>query len=472
MIPSGLRSWTFLLLFLALQAACAAGRAQAEAGRLAVIRIDDYIINPVIAEYVHQAIGRAEKEGYACLVIELDTPGGLLNSTRNVVKDIVNARIPVVVYISPRGARAGSAGVFITLASHVAAMAPSTHIGAAHPVPVGGDPKQRSMQDVLYEFLRYLREKNRGGEAEGTRKEPQESPDEPFSEKIMQDTLAWARAMAEARGRNVAWAEKAVRESASQTEREALEMNIVEMIAQDRKELLTLIDGREVKLASGATVTLRTKDAAVSVIALTARQRFLNTIIHPNIAYILMLLGFYGLLFEVTHPGFGVPGIVGVISLILAFYAFQALPVNYAGLALILLGIVLLIAEIKVTSFGLLALGGIVCLLLGSLMLFESPHSFLRVSVSVVLPFVLAAAGLTLFLGGAVLRAHRRKVSTGVEGLIGEIGTAEGTDQIFVHGEVWKAMSAEPLRKGDRVEVTGIDRLTLRVRKVERSSRP
>jgi membrane-bound serine protease (ClpP class) len=472
MIPSGLRSWAFLLLFVALQAASAAGRAQAEAGRLAVIRIDDYIINPVIAEYVHQAIGRAEKEGYACLVIELDTPGGLLNSTRNVVKDIVNARIPVVVYISPNGARAGSAGVFITLASHVAAMAPSTHIGAAHPVPVGGDSRQRSMQDVLYEFLRYLREKDRGGEGERTRHGPETSPEEPFSEKIMQDTLAWARAMAEERGRNVAWAEKAVRESASQTEREALALKIVELIAQDRRELLTLIDGREVKLASGATVTLRTKDAAVSVIPLTARQRFLNTIIHPNIAYILMLLGFYGLLFEVTHPGFGVPGIVGVISLILAFYAFQALPVNYAGLALILLGIVLLIAEIKVTSFGLLALGGIVCLLLGSLMLFESPHSFLRVSVSVVLPFVLAAAGLTLFLGGAVLRAHRRKVSTGAEGLIGEIGTAEGPDQIFVHGEVWQAMSSVPLQKGDRVEVTGVDRLILRVRKVERSSRP
>lgn len=430
---------------------------------ITVIQIDDYIINPVVAEYIQKGVARAEARRDQCLVIELDTPGGLLSSTRKIVKTINNAKVPVVVYIAPNGARAGSAGVFLTLASHVAAMAPSTNIGAAHPVEMGRGEK-RSVNDTVYEFLQYLKRKQ---EEEGLKPAGAEKGAESvMGEKVMNDTLAWVRSLAAARSRNAEWAERAVSESASQTETEAVQMKIVEFVARDRADLLRLLDGREVVLASGEKKTLRTKDAAVEVFPLGAAQNFLNTLIHPSIAYILMLVGFYGILFEVTHPGVGFPGIVGAISLILAFYAFQMLPVNYAGVALVLLAVFLFIAELKVQSFGLLTLGGILCMVLGSLMLFDVSESFLRLSLSFILPFVLGSAGLTLFLGGAVLRAHARKATTGEEGLKGLQGSAENGSQVFVHGEIWNAVCEEPLQKGDPVEVVGVEGLTLRVRKL------
>jgi membrane-bound serine protease (ClpP class) len=462
MTPNGLkRSLFFLIAGLFLAPVSFAD----EPATVTVIQIDDYIINPVVAEYIQKAVGRAEARRDQCLVIELDTPGGLLSSTRKIVRTINNAKVPVVVYIAPNGARAGSAGVFITLASHVAAMAPSTNIGAAHPVEMGRGEK-RSVNDTVYEFLQYLKKKQ---EEEGLKPAGAEKDGESvMGEKVMNDTLAWVRSLAEARSRNAEWAERAVSESASQTENEAVRMKIVEFIARDRADLLQKLDGREIVLASGEKRVLRTKEAVLEVFPLGAAQNFLNTLIHPSIAYILMLVGFYGILFEVTHPGVGFPGVIGAISLILAFYAFQMLPVNYAGVALVLLAIFLFIAELKVQSFGLLTLGGILCMVLGSLMLFDVSESFLRLSLSFILPFVFGSAGLTLFLGGAVLRAHRRKATTGAEGLKGLRGAAENETQVFVHGEIWNAVCEEPLRKGDPVEVIGVEGLTLRVKKLNK----
>lgn len=475
MIPSGLKKLIpcFLFPFFFLLPLVFAGPAPNKVLR---IQISDEVINPVIAEYVHQAIRKAEMGPFECLIIELDTPGGLLSSTRHIVRDIVNAKIPVVVYIAPRGARAGSAGVFITLASHVAAMAPSTNIGAAHPVNLGGE--RRSVYDVLYEWVRAFREKpgrTPAGEKTGEDEKQKSVPEG----KIVEDSVAWARTIAEARGRNAEWAERAVRESVSQTDPEALELKIIELIAADETELLTFLDGREIKLADGRLKTLRTRGAEIETVPLSARQKFLSVLIHPNIAYILMLLGFYGLLFEVTHPGFGFPGIAGFISLVLAFYAFQALPVNYAGFALMMLGILLIVGEVKMPGFGLFALGGVVCLFLGSVMLFETRDAFLRLSLKIAVPFVFGTAAVSFFLTQAVVRSHRKQVGTGPEALIGRRGIVETEKetsreieghpyhaQVFVRGEIWRAACPECLRRGETVEVIGIRGLVLLVRRI------
>ena len=466
-----------------------------------LIKLDDKIINPITYEYVHKAIQQAEKEQAQCLVIELDTPGGLLNSTRSIVKDIMNAQVPVVVYISPQGARAGSAGVFITLASHIAAMAPSTNIGAAHPVNIGGEEDKGSWKEFFRELSRYRQKEREGkeeekeakkGEGEGKKeeksekvKEPKKQPKEeteeeapqkstsPMQDKIINDTVAWVRALAAARGRNQDWAEAAVIKSVSVPEKEALEKNVIDLIASDISELLEKIDGRTVAIMD-RTFILKTKDVEIRHIPMSARQRILDAIINPNIAYILMILGFYGLLFEITHPGAGFPGIAGAICIILAFYAFQSLPVNYAGLALIGLSLALFVAEVKVQSFGLLALGGIISMLLGSLMLIDSPLAFMRVSLGVIIPIVLSTATIIIFLISAVLRVHMRKSVIGQEGLLGEIGVAE-TDimpegKVFVHGEIWNAITnkgVDVIGKGERVKVIAVEGLKVIIEKLK-----
>jgi membrane-bound serine protease (ClpP class) len=409
--------------------------ASAAPAPVATIEIEG-VISPVTLRLVGIAIDRAQAERANALVIQLDTPGGLERSMRAIVQRMMNAEVPVVVYVAPTGARAASAGVFITMAAHVAAMAPATNIGAASPVMVGGGTADKTMM-----------------------------------KKIENDAAAFIRTVALERGRNADWAEKAVREAVAITERDALKLKVIDLIADSVPDLLEKIDGRVIKLPKGP-VTLATKGAPVRPIEIGFRDRFLNVITDPNVAYVLMMLGMLGLFFELSNPGVILPGVIGGISLILAFFAFQSLPINYAGLLLILFGIVLLIAEIKIVSHGVLAIGGMVSMALGSLMLFDAPEVGFRVSWWVIGPTVAATGGLFLFVVAAGVRALGRPPSTGAEGLVGRTATVrerlgpEG--QVMVSGEIWRAVAeGEPLEPGAQVRIVGVDGLTLRVAKAE-----
>jgi membrane-bound serine protease (ClpP class) len=388
-------------------------------------------ITPVTVRLVETALDRARADGAQALIIQLDTPGGLERSMRSIAQRMLNADVPVIVYVAPTGARAASAGVFLTLAAHVAAMAPATNIGAAHPVALGG-----------------------GGDKESLKK-------------VANDAAAFIRTIAIERGRNADWAEKSVRQSVSITEREAVRLKVVDLVAESVPDLLAKIDGRTVKTTRG-TVTLATRDAAVKPIEIGFRDRVLNVITDPNVAYVLMMLGMLGLFFELSNPGVILPGVIGGISLILAFFAFQSLPINYAGLLLILFGIVLFIAEIKVVSHGILAMGGIVAMALGSLMLFDAPDVGFRISWWVIAPTVGATAGLFLFVVGVGMRALKRRPLLGAPGMIGQTAVARGPlaleGQVAVHGELWNAIAeGDPVPDGAPVRVVGIEGLTLKV---------
>lgn len=396
-----------------------------------VVAIYEGVINPVAAEYLHDALAFAETNGAQALIVQLDTPGGLDTSMRLIVKDFTGSPLPVVVFVSPSGGRAASAGVFITMAAQVAAMASGTNIGAAHPVAMGGGEMDKAMK-----------------------------------EKVENDSAAYIKSIAERQGRNVAWAEDAVRKSVSVTEKEALELKIIDFIAEDLPSLLDKLEGRKVMLGA-SSVVLHTKGATVQPFPMGWRLEMLKALSDPNIAYVLMTLGTIGLLAELYNPGAILPGIVGAISLILAFYSFQSLPVNYAGVLLMLLGIVLFVLEVSVTSYGLLAIGGVVSMILGSLMLIKAEAPFLQISWSVIVPVVALAAGFTLFVVGMGIRAMRRQPSTGSEGMVGLVGVAKTPlapqGKILVHGELWEAVSDCPLLPGDRAEVTKIEGLTLYV---------
>ncbi|MFH2011157.1 MAG: nodulation protein NfeD [Pseudomonadota bacterium] len=398
-----------------------------------VARIDS-VINPVVVEFIAESIDKSIKDGAECLIIELDTPGGLDLSMRKIVKNILSADIPIIVYVSPGGARAASAGVMITLASNIAVMAPGTNIGAAHPVTMGGQKIDKEME-----------------------------------KKVVNDAAAYIKSIAEKRGRNANWAEDAVRKSVSITEKEALSLKVIDLIAPDIKTLLEKIDGKQVKTGKGV-LTLRTKNAKPVFINMGIRHNILNILSNPNIAYVLMMIGFLGLYFELAHPGVIFPGVIGAISLILAFFAFQTLPINYAGILLIVLAIILFIVEVKVTSFGLLTIGGIVSMLLGSLMLFESPVPYLRVSWSVVIPVVLGTSALFILSATLAFRAYLSKPTTGMEGLEGEIGVAKTEilqeGKVFIHGEYWNAYSDEVIPEGEKVRVLKVDSLQLKVERL------
>jgi len=464
-------------LFLAVVAVLAGVNVpDARAAHVNVIELDNQIISPVTQQYIEEAIKTSEQDGAVCLVVLLDTPGGLLESTRGIVKRIMNARVPVVVYVAPSGSRAGSAGVFITLAAHVAAMAPSTNIGAAHPVVVGEDG------GFAKKLIRRIAPREEGkdaadapdedaadrGDSETVREVVEEQEISPMAEKVMNDTLAWVSTIARARNRNVEWAKRSVAESVSATETEAHELGIVDLVAADLPSLLQAIDGVAVELA-GTPVELATAGAEVVRIPMNPRQQFLATITNPNVAYLLMMFGTFGLIFEFTHPGIGFPGIAGLICLLLALYAFQALPVSYVAIALVGLGLILLVAEAMIVSHGLLALGGVISLTLGSLMLVESPNPDLRVSLSVILPTVLTLSAIILFIVHRAFRAQFLRVTTGSQGLVGEIGTAV-TDlapggRVFVHGEYWNATSGAPIQQGEKIRVLRLQGLELVVEK-------
>ena len=392
----------------------------------------DGVINPVSAEYLHDALASAQESGAQALIIRLNTPGGLDTSMRLIIKDITGATIPVVVYVSPSSGRAASAGVFITMAAHVAAMSPGTNIGAAHPVAMGGGEMDKAMK-----------------------------------EKVENDSVAYIKSIAEQRGRNVAWAEDAVRKSASVTEREALKLKIVDLVVEDMPALLKQLDGRTIPLQSGPTV-LHTADAAVREFPMGLRLELLKTLSDPNIAYLLMTIGTVGIMAELYNPGAILPGIVGAISLILAFYSLQSLPVNYAGVLLFLLGIVFFILEASVTSFGLLAIGGVISMLLGSVMLIKTDVEFLQISWSVILPVVALAAAFSLFIVGMGVRAMRRRPATGREEMVGLVGIVKTAltphGQLAVHGELWEAISERPLQPGDKAEVIRVEGLRLHVK--------
>jgi membrane-bound serine protease (ClpP class) len=418
-----------------LLALAAAAPARAADAPVATVRIDG-VISPVTLRLVETALARAQADKAQALVIQLDTPGGLERSMRAICQRLLNAEIPVIVWVGPTGARAASAGVFITLAGHVAAMAPATNIGAAHPVAVGGGVDKESLR------------------------------------KIENDAAAFVRTIAADRGRNADWAEKAVRQSVSITEREAVKLNVIDLVADSIPDLLAKVDGRAVKTAKG-TVTLATKAAMARPIEIGVRDRFLNVITDPNVAYVLMMLGTLGLIFELSNPGAILPGVIGGISLILAFFAFQSLPINFAGVLLILFAIVLFIAEVKVVSHGVLAIGGVVAMALGSLMLYDEPEAGFRVSWLVVVPTVAVTAGIFLFALTAGVRALARRPQLGAEALVGATGTAYEAltpqGHIKLKGGIWRAVADRAVPEGAPVRVVAVDGLTLRVVAVEAS---
>lgn len=402
-------------------------------GEVRIIELEGPI-NPGAAAFLTRGLEDSEKSGVELIIIRLDTPGGLVPSMRTMVKGIMNSNVPVVVYVAPKGAGAASAGVMITVSAHVAAMAPGTNIGAAHPVGAGG-------KDI----------------------------DKDMSEKVVNDMASYGRGLAQDKGRNADWVEKAIRESVSITAEEAVEKNVVDLVASDIDELLKLLDGREVELQKGK-VTLKTKDLVKTYYEPGFRDAVLRVISDPNIAYILMMIGLAGLYFELSHPGAIFPGVIGAISLILAFYSFQTLPVNYAGLLLIALAIIFFIAEIMVASYGILSLGGIVALTLGSIMLFED----VRVSLQLMAPTIVLVGGFFVVVSTLAFRAYRAKPQTGTEGLIGEVGVVEKPVDpeglVFVHGEYWRAVSNERLEPGERVAVEEVNGLILKVRKAGKTS--
>jgi membrane-bound serine protease (ClpP class) len=393
----------------------------------------DGAINPVAADFIHRAITKAANEKAQCLIIHLNTPGGLLQSTRIIVSDILESSVPVVVYVAPGGAHSGSAGVFITLAAHIAAMAPGTNIGAAHPVEMQG-----GMDTIM-------------------------------NAKVTNDAAAFIRTIAQKRNRNLEWAEDAVRHSLSITETEALAKKVIDTIARNDEDLLKEINGKKIELNSGTTI-LHTENASIDNYEMGTIQKLLNIISDPNISYILLMLGMYGLLFELYSPGAIFPGIIGGISLILAFYSMQTLPINYAGLALIIFGVILFVLEIKIVSHGLLTVGGVISLLLGSLMLIRSDATFdfLKISLSVIISSVSVTALFFLFIIGVGIRAQRAKPVTGVEGMINSIGesleTLNPVGRVRVHGEIWNAESVSgPINKGEKIRVKAIKNLKLHV---------
>jgi len=399
----------------------------------------DGTINPATADFIHGGIKKAATEKASCLLIHLNTPGGLLKSTRVIVSDILNSPVPVIVYVSPGGAHAGSAGVFITMAAHIAAMAPGTNIGAAHPV---------ALQAVM---------------------------DSTMNEKTTNDAAAFIRSIAEKRKRNVEWAENAVRKSHSYSETEALEYSVIDFIARDDEELLNIVHGKQVAINSGL-INLQTKGAKIESLEMTFIGKLLDTISDPNIAYILFLLGMYGLLFELYSPGAILPGIVGVISLILAFYSMHSLPVNYAGLALIIFAIILFLLEIKIVSHGLLAIGGIVSLLLGSMMLIRSDSGLdmARISRGVIYAATAVSALFFLFVLSFGIRAQRSKVVTGIEAMIGNTGEVieilNPTGTVRVNGETWNAESLSgAITRGEKVRIKEMRNLKLYVEPIGHS---
>lgn len=421
----------FLLLAAALLISMQAFPSYSSAKEILYVKAEG-VVNPVMAGYLLGNFNDAAERGAEAVIIQLDTPGGLDLSMRDIVKAMLASEVPVVVYVAPAGSRAGSAGVFITYAADIAAMAPGTNIGSAHPVSMGGEM------------------------------------DETMAEKVENDAVAYIKGIAAKRGRNAEWAELAVRESKNITAEEALELGVINILAAERDELIRMLDGMKVETAAGERA-LATSGLPVVEVEMDLRYRILAAISNPNVAYILMILGLIGIYFELSNPGAVYPGVIGAISLILSFYAFQTLPVNYAGFILIGLGVIFFILELMVVSYGLLTIAGVVSLLFGSLMLFDSPAPYFQISIWVVLPAVIL---MTAVIIGAMLYAfklHRRRPVSGTDLLVGSVGVASddfGGDKegsVYIEGEYWNAISDAPIRGGEKVRVVEVRGLLLKV---------
>lgn len=389
----------------------------------------DGTINPALSDYIIKGIQKAEEHKAACVIIRMDTPGGVVTTTKTIIKEMLNAKLPIVVYVAPSGSSASSAGALITMGADVAAMAPGTNIGAAHPVGGGGQEIEPSM-----------------------------------SEKVINDLTAYMRGVVTKRGRNAGWAEQAIRESVSITAKEALDLKVIDLIADSVPDLLEKLDGRKVEKES-RTVELHTKGARVERIVPGLRFKILDVIANPNIAYMLMMIGGIGILMELYNPGLIFPGVVGGISLLLALFALQVLPVNYVGIMLIILSVILFILELKVASFGLLSLGAIISLTLGSIMLFDTGETAMRVSWSVIIPTVAVVSAFFVFALGLVMKAHMKRPRTGGPGLVGEVGVAltdmDTEGRVSLHGEYWNARSDRRISKGEKVRVVKVENLWL-----------
>ena len=427
--------WGIFFLLLSLAAPCLevpAAVEESEPGAIYVIRIEG-AISPGTAGFLTSSLEKAVEADAQAMLIELDTPGGLAQSMRTMVKSIMNAPMPVIVYVSPSGAQAASAGVMVTMAADVAVMAPGTNIGAAHPVAAGGKDIPGEMQ-----------------------------------KKVLNDMVAFAQGIAKERGRNTEWVKKAVERSVSITSSEAVALKVVDLTAVSRTDLLEKIHGRRIT-RGGLDVTLRTRGAKLVVLEESMRDRILRVLADPNIAYLLMMIGLAGLYFELSHPGVILPGVVGGICLILAFYSMQTLPVNYAGIMLILLGIVLFILEMKVASYGMLSVGGFISLTLGSLMLFKTPEEYMRVSYNVLVPVLACVGGFFVLVAWLVVKAHAKTSPAGASGMVGLRGPVKewsaDRGKVLIHGEWWHADSPDVLRPGDTVEVVSMRNMRLTVRK-------
>ncbi len=408
------------------------------------------IIGPAFNDYIQKNLVRAEREQAGLVILEMDTPGGLDSSMRDIVKNVLSSPVPVVTYVSPNGSRAASAGTYILYASHVAAMAPATNLGAATPIRMGGLPGQPDEPGGADEEQA---DRSKGGMGLGT-----------LERKMINDAEAYIKALADHHGRNSKWAAEAVRNAASLTAAQALESGVIDIVADDIQDLLQQLDGRKVTMETGSQV-LATKGMVVTHIPLDWRGRLLVVITHPNIAYVLLLLGIYGLFFELANPGFIVPGVIGAISLVLAMYTFQVLPINYAGLALILLGLAFMVAEAFVPSFGVLGIGGIVSFVVGSVILMDK--AYLQVSLVLVGGTALVTASFFCWVGSKLFVIRRKKIRTGVDGMIGGLGEAmedfDGEGRVWIQGESWRGYCREPVKKGQQVRVVTQEGLLLQL---------
>ncbi len=424
-------------------------------GSSIVLLTVEEVIGPATDDYLGRALEKAANRNAQLIVIRMDTPGGLDTAMRGIIKNITNSPVPVATYVAPSGARAASAGTYILYASHIAAMAPGTNLGAATPVQLGGMPSPDKQQDQ-----------------EKDQQPAVDSNEQSLKRKAVNDAVAYIKSLAELRGRNAEWAEKAVREAASLPAKEALELNVIDIVATGMGDLMQQIDGREV-MVQGQTRTLQTTGMVIDEIAPDWRNRLLSILTNPNVAYILMLIGIYGLIFEFSNPGAIVPGTVGAICLLLALYSFQLLPVNYAGMGLILLGVALMVAEAYQPSFGVLGLGGITSFVIGSIILMDTDAPGFGIDISVIAIFAITSALVFIVAIGMAIKARRRPIVSGEEELVGGVATViddfEHEGRVHIHSENWNAVSSIPLNKGQQVIVTSMKGLVLEVEPVSTS---